>query len=538
MKKTLLFAAFIFVFQLYGQEPAYMPGEVLVQLEEGVDASLLTQENASLGLYDAKLISRPLNIWRIHFDNSETTEDGAVNQLYQNTIVRVAQKNHLVYDRATTPDDALFGNQWQYFQANDLDIDADEAWDIATGGTTPNGDEIVAGVVDNGYNINHPDLVDNLWINPGETPGNGIDDDGNGYIDDVNGWNAYNSTGTLPVAGHGTSVFGIVGAKGNNGIGVTGVNWDVKVIPIAGSSGNEATVIEAYSYLLESRMLYNSSDGAEGSFVVATNASFGVDFGDPADFPLWCGMYDTLGENGIISCGATINGNFNVDVIGDVPTACPSEFLISVTNTDITDNKVTNAGYGATTIDLGAPGAGAFTVSTNGYGGFGGTSGATPHVTGTIALLYSAPCVNLADLALEDPEDAARIVRDLVLNGVDPNASLDGITTTGGRLNVNNSMQALMTDCASILSADDISNPLDLVKLFPNPTSDLITIKHPNNTSVERIQVFTLDGKMVIDLNEVRSNQIDISAISNGSYLMRITFEGNSTPLNKFVVKN
>jgi len=536
MKKVLLLITVLFAFQLSAQDLNYLPGEVLVQLAQNSNPSQLVQESPSVGIQNAKLISRPLNIWRLWYDDSDMNESEAINTLYQNSLVQVAQKNHVVYDRATTPDDPLFGNQWQYFQANDKDIDADEAWDVTTGGTTPNGDVIVAGVVDNGFNIAHPDLVENLWENAGEIAGNGIDDDGNGYIDDVNGWNAYSSNGNIPVAGHGTSVYGIVGAKGNNGVGVSGVNWDIKVMPVAGSSGNEATVIEAYSYILESRMLYNSSGGTEGSFVVATNASFGVDFGNPDNFPLWCGMYDTLGENGIISCGATINGNQNVDVIGDVPTACPSEYLISVTNTDITDNKVTGAGYGLETIDLGAPGAGTFTTTTTSYGGFGGTSGATPHVTGTIALLYSAPCANLADLALSNPAEAARLVRDFVLNGVDPNASLAGITTTGGRLNVNNAIQALMADC-DVLANEDFGSPLDLVKVFPNPTNDKITIIHPNNVNLAEVSVYTLDGKLIQQLKNLSSNTIDMDSFSKGVYMIRFTFEGSSQILNKLVIK-
>ena len=125
-------------------------------------------------------------------------------------------------------------------------------------------------------------------------------------------------------------------------------------------------------------------------------ASWGVDFGDPADAPLWCALYDTLGENGILSCGATINGNQNVDIIGDLPTACPSEYLITVTNTDITDNKVVNAGYGLETIDLGAPGQGAYTTqSGNGYGGFGGepveSRSARTHLCRSKLLLESTP---------------------------------------------------------------------------------------------------------------------------------------------------
>ena len=182
--------------------------------------------------------------------------------------------------------------------------------------------------------------------------------------------------------------------------------------------------------------------------MVATNASWGTDGGQPEDSPLWCAMYDTLGAHGILSAGATSNSNVDVDIIGDLPTACSSDYLLTVTNLNQSDVKVFQAGYGLETIDLGAYGENTWTVATpNGYEGFGGTSGATPHVTGAIALLYSAPCASLASLAQTDPAAAARRVRDAILNGVTPNASLDGITVTGGRLNVNNALLELMTSC-------------------------------------------------------------------------------------------
>jgi len=234
---------------------------------------------------------------------------------------------------------------------------------------------------------------------------------------------------------------------------------------------------------------------------------------------------------------ATINGNFDVDVVGDLPTACPSEYLITVTNTNISDVKVTNAGFGDETIDLGAPGAGAYnTALGNTYGGFGGTSGATPHVTGTIALLYSAPCQNLADLTTSDPAAAARIVRDLILNGVDPNASLAGITTTGGRLNVNNAMQELMAGCAT-LSAGDVEGIDSFVRLYPNPANGIVSISNPENRVLAAVSVYGLDGKLVQDFTSLDTNRIDVTSLSQGMYVLRISFEGDDAVYNKMLIR-
>jgi len=538
MKKIIPLLIVMIAFNSKAQELNHVPNEVLVQLGANVSADMLAQETSAFVIENAKLISRPLNIWRLQLESSSMTENQAIIELYRNPNVLVAQKNHKIRLRATTPDDPLFGSQWQYFQANDRDIDADDAWDITTGGTTLNGDVIVAAVLDDGIDLTHEDFDDNLWTNEAEIPDNGIDDDNNNYIDDYKGWSIVTNSDNIAGGSHGTPVSGIVGAQGDNGVGVAGVNWDVKVMVIKNNfNTNEAKVIEAYSYALEARMLYNSSGGAEGAFVVSTNASWGVDFGDPNDAPLWCSLYDTLGENGILSCGATINGDFDVDVVGDLPTACPSEYLITVTNTNITDNKVTQAGYGLVTIDLGAPGAGAYTTAVgNGYGGFGGTSGATPHVTGTIALLYSAPCQSLADLAMSDPAAAARAVRDLILEGVDPNPSLDGITTTGGRLNVNNAMQSLMANCA-VLGTNEIQKDANSIKLYPNPSQGLVTISGPNNDLLGSVSVYRIDGVLVKEFITISANSIDVSSLAQGMYVVRFSFEGDETVYNKIVLK-
>lgn len=445
---------------LCAQKAEHVPGQVLVSLQEGISGYNLERtmthlDGKSTGLRAAEFVSPYMNIWLLGFDETQIDELEMLRALQSNPKVSVAQFNHVVTHRAV-PNDASYSSQWQYNNDGSnggvvgADIDAEAAWDITTGGVTVQGDDIVAAALDDGHNLNHPDFGDNIWVNENEIAGNGIDDDGNGYTDDYQGWSIVTNNDNIGGGGHGTPVAGIIGAQGNNGIGVSGVNWDVKVMIIKNNfNTNEAAVISAYSYALTMRQMYNESNGEEGAFVVSTNASWGVDFGNPDNAPLWCGFYDIMGEHGILSCGATINGNQNVDVIGDLPTACPSDFMIAVTNCNNTDNKVTNAGYGAETIDLGAHGAGAFTTSVNGYGGFGGTSGATPHVTGAIALLYSAPCPSFIALAKADPEAAALLARQYILDGVDPNESLEGITTTGGRLNLKNSLDLLMADCAT-----------------------------------------------------------------------------------------
>ena len=246
---------------------------------------------------------------------------------------------------------------------------------------------------------------------------------------------------------HGTHVSGIIGAVGNNGKGVCGVNWNVKIMPIGGSSSNESIVVEAYSYVLEMRARYNETDGEEGAFIVATNSSFGVDYGNPDDYPIWCSMYDEMGNVGILSCGAGPNMNVNVDVVGDVPSACPGNYLIGITNTTSSDEKYGSAGYGVNNIDLGAPGTSIYsTLPNNNYGNMTGTSMATPQVSGTIALMYAALPEEMMIACKNDPANFCLSVRHHLLNGADHLPSLDGLVASGRRLNAYGAIESVLYD--------------------------------------------------------------------------------------------
>lgn len=370
----------------------------------------------------------------------------------KNPDVLFFQKNRLLEERKI-PDDPNFSQQWQYINNGvggvaDADLDMDQAWDISTGGLTSAGDTIVVCVIDEGINLEHPDLVQNLWINHAEIPANGMDDDGNGYIDDYRGWNITTGNDDLSEGGsHGTPVCGIVGATGNNGEGVSGVNWNVKIMFVKYGFATEANALSSLAYAYTMRKLYNESQGARGAFVVATNSSWGINELFASEAPLWCGMYDLLGEVGILSCGATANSDVDVDLKGDMPTSCESEFLISVTNINRSDIKLTGAGYGRKSIDLGAYGHQAYTLSRNGYAAFGGTSAATPHVAGVIALMYAAPCNTLAQKYTTDPAGAALMVKDMLFHGTQKNATLTGITTTNSRLNAHLAMQNMLALC-------------------------------------------------------------------------------------------
>lgn len=446
----------------YSQQDNYIRGDLIVQFKPGSEPSNIIDSFESIGLEEKRLLSRRMNIWLLGYNPNLTGDEDALFDIKGNKFVQEAQFNHKIQHRTNVdlipwnnepfspfpsviPNDPRFNEQWALRNTGQTgglpgaDISAPEAWDITTGGYTALGDTIVIAIVDGGCNLNHTDL--NYWINTLEIPNNSIDDEQNGYIDDYRGWNAYQNNGNVSSNSHGTHVSGIAGAKGNNGIGVSGVNWDARIMPIAGSSSSEATVVAAYGYVLEMRALYNETNGQKGAFVVVTNASFGVNYGQPANYPLWCAIYDSLGMQGVLSCGATANLNINIDVTGDMPTACPSPWLISVTNTTHNDVKNSGAAYGLTTIELGAPGTSILSTDVNNtYTLKTGTSMASPTVAGAVALMFAAANADFIEAYRLNPSEYALIVKEHLLNGVDPIPSLQGITVTGGRLNVHNAV--------------------------------------------------------------------------------------------------
>lgn len=449
---------FAMAFSSHAQKP-YAEGELMIQLnhkqyslQDAVTA--LEQDYEHVTLQQVKNLSRKMKIHLFSFDK-EWDEHQLLQEIKKHPAVSEAQFNHRVKLRSaledTIPDDPYFDDLWGLHNTGqtgglaDADIDAPEAWMHTPGGVTALGDTVVVAVVDGGVATQHEDLIENLWINEAEIPDNDIDDDENGYVDDIYGWNAYSSSGSIPGDSHGTHVAGTVSARGGNETGVTGVNWYAKIMAIAASSGFESTVVEGYSYVLDMRTLYNETDGEEGAFVVATNASFGVDQGDPDDYPLWGAIYDSLGQQGVLSAAATANASWDIDEVGDVPTAFESPYLLSVTNTNDQDQKAF-AGYGLNTIDLGAPGSSIYSTTPNdNYGYKTGTSMATPHVTGALAFLFSAADSSTMEAYKTAPDSIALMIKDYMMFNADPLPALEGITVSGGRLNINNAVMAMDT---------------------------------------------------------------------------------------------
>ncbi len=522
---VLLFLIICISFPLFPQESNIINGELIIQFKPNTSLEYFENSFSTIGLKSSRLLSKRMNIWLFNYNTQKISPEDVLFRIKQNKSVNIIQFNHYIRKRngneilENFPSDPMFDQQWalnntgQSGGTPDADVDAPEAWDITTGGATILGDTIVIAIVDGGCDLNHEDL--NYWHNSNEIPGNGIDDDNNGYIDDYRGWNAYSNNGNIPSDYHGTHVAGITSAHGNNGLGIAGINWNAQVMPVAASSGTEAVVVAGYSYVLAMRARYNESNGAEGAFVVATNSSFGVDYGQPENYPIWCAMYDSMGIQGILSCAATANLNINIDELGDVPTACPSPFLISVTNTTRYDLKNNGAAYGLESIDLGAPGTSILsTVPGNSYSNLTGTSMATPEVTGAIALMYAAADSGLMNNYKNDPASGALQFRSYLLNGVDPIASLQGITATGGRLNVFNPVT-------------EVSNgvtPVELISFNAEARNNAVIINWITASELNN-KGFEIERAALDNLTGIKSEYIKVGYISGS---------GSSTEKNSY----
>ncbi len=322
------------------------------------------------------------------------------------------------------PNDSNFSQLWamnntgQTGGTADADIDAAEAWDTTTGSK-----DIVVGVIDTGLNYNHPDLAPNAWVNPNEIAGNNIDDDGNGYIDDVHGINAITGTGNpMDDEGHGSHCSGSIGAAGNNGIGVAGVNWNVSIIGMkfldSGGSGTTADAITCIDYAI-----WLKNNGV--NIKVLSNSYGGGGYEQV--------MYDAVSaanDAGLLFVAAAGNDSTNNDSYPHYPSNYDVPNVLSVASTTHNDGLSYFSNYGATSVDLGAPGSDILsTVLGSSYSSYSGTSMATPHVAGAAALVLS---VNNNLTPVE--------IKDLLMNSGDSISALSGSTLSGKRINLKNAV--------------------------------------------------------------------------------------------------
>jgi len=311
---------------------------------------------------------------------------------------------------AIAPNDARYPEQWALNNTGQpeidsgtgqntpglpgADLDLERAWNISTGS-----DRVVIVVIDSGVDIRHPDLAANIWTNPGEIPGNNVDDDGNGLVDDINGYDfAGNGAGQPADAdpsddvdpGHGTAVAGTIGAVGGNGIGVSGTAWNISIMAIKIGAGGPAfggfAILQAYDYITQLKTEY-------GINIVASNNSYGAlapdDF-DNFDSAEETGILDTTAA-GILFVAAAGNDSLDNDSqLAAFPASYPNPDIISVAATNNRDQIASFSNFGAIRVDVGAPGEQVLTTQVGGgYQLIDGTSFASPYTAGVIGLIAS-----------------------------------------------------------------------------------------------------------------------------------------------------
>lgn len=396
----------------------FVVNELIVRLRDGDSAPKLAALLSRLGATGATALPTVDGLYLIHLPDTVTVPSAALfaKQLAE---VAYAEPNYVVSTGLRLPDDPSFGELWglnntgQSGGTPDADIDAPEAWDYATGSS-----DVVVAVIDTGIDYTHPDLAANMFRNEADCDGDAMDDDGNGYVDDCYGIDTANhDSNPMDDNNHGTHVAGTIGAAGNNGVGVVGVNWRVKLMPCkfldSTGSGSTSDAITCLEYVAAMK--------DRGVNIVATNNSWGGGGSSQA----LADAIDAQRQRGILFIAAAGNDGTNNDTTPHYPAAIDLPNVISVASTTRTDSRSSFSNYGRHSVHIGAPGSSVFsTTPGNAYATMSGTSMAAPHVTGLAALLK-------AQSASRD----WRALRSLILSGGDATGGMDGVTVTGRRLN-------------------------------------------------------------------------------------------------------
>ena len=420
-----------------------------------------------------------------------------VNALSGRGLFERAEPNGILWAQAT-PNDPMYGSQWglnntgQTGGTSDADIDAPAAWDLTTGSS------VVVAVVDSGVQYNHPDLAANMWTNPGEVAGNGVDDDGNGFIDDVRGADFVNADGDpMDDFFHGTHVAGIIGAKGNNAVGVSGVAWNVRLMALKMLDGWGNGTWEGAAAAIN----YVSDMHDRGVNVRVTNNSYA---GYSTSFELETAIQGNA-DRGILFVAAAANDSNDNDQWPAYPASYPQANVVSVAATDHNDQLAWFSNYGLNSVDLAAPGVdilntmpttvtpamSAYGIAPN-YDAIDGTSMASPHVAGIAALAFSLT-----------PSAAMLAVKQAIFQGADRVNALHGITVFGARANARGTLDLIRTprtvngtsgnDTISVQPTSGVPGSIDIVlngvvqysgststvswlRLFGNDGNDTITV--------------------------------------------------------------
>ena len=422
MRAFKVFCCFVLMAFLAGSvcaqrdSKSFADGELLVKFKKAAKQEAVADFNEQIG---ASVVEQFADLgWqRVKLPENLSVEK-ALERYRDSPEVEDAQPN-FYYRLLATPNDPQYASMYGLEK-----ISAPSAWDFSTGSAST-----VVAVIDSGTKLDHEDLTANLWTNAGEIKGNGVDDDGNGFIDDYYGYDFfYNDADPSDESGHGTHVAGTIGARGNNALGIAGVNWNVRLMTIKiydsdGFGTTAAMLINAYNYV---RMMKN-----RGVNIRVTNNSYGGC--DEA-----CGYdqatkdaIDALDAAGILQVFAAGNNGRNIETAPFYPAQYTTPSILSVAASNNLDARWSNSNFGAVSVDIAAPGAAILsTYPSPLYATLSGTSMASPHAAGTAALLSSY-----------NPNLSAASLKATLMNTVDVLPQWNGVVKTGGRLNAARAMQ-------------------------------------------------------------------------------------------------
>jgi subtilisin family serine protease len=421
-----------------------------------------------------------------------------INELNNMPEVAYAEPDYKV-QALYLPDDALFDQQWalnnngQTGGTVDADINGTESWDLYKDGSN-----VIVAVIDTGVKYDHQDLADNAWINTNEIAGNGIDDDNNGFIDDIYGYDFTNSDGDpMDDNGHGTHCAGILGAKGDNGMGISGVAHSAQIMGLkflgADGSGSISAAINSIMYAVDNGATILSNSWGGGGFSQA--------------------LFDAISyanDHDVLFIAAAGNDSSNNDINPSYPANYDLPNVISVASTDHNDQLSSFSNYGMS-VHLAAPGSDILSTYNNGgYRHLSGTSMATPYVTGAAVLLRS-----------NSPHLTALETKQILLESVYELDSLNGSIETGGRLDVSKALtdiesinfitidngasgEILPGDSATIQITIDATNKL--AALYENQI--VISTNDPENESITVALDITVlfDEIPPADINDLQIN--------------------------------
>ncbi len=468
----------------------------------------LTQEhinafkNTFSDSFEVKKIGKSFNIYKITLRESSFSRASIIRALQSFDFIQALSPDVKVDLRNSN--DPELNNQW-HLQDMQYAIKATTAWNVMQPRMRP--DTFVIAIIDAGFDTLHEDIL--YALNFKDTL-DGIDNDSNGFVDDFRGWNFETNSPIVSSHWHGTMVAGTSGAITDNGIGVASPPLNIaRIFPIVvGNPYNDSVllsrIIQAYDYVYTMRLMWDTSNGTVGLPIVATNLSMGIDGASPSDYPLWCQIYDSLGKLGILNVAATSNNIVNVDSVGDMPTTCPSRWLISVTATD--QNGSLAGAYGKTHIDVAAPGTGIYSTWTgNSYSYSSGTSFAAPQVSSMVPIVLSLIPDSIYNDYWQNPSNTSLLIKRFIMKGITRYAD-SRPTQTNGIINMNLLVQMSISADTTIVS---------------------VPIPHQETDSHNNYTVISLDGK-IITPSQLRYYPAPYIAIINGKKVLVPHYQSSS----------